>query len=131
MVRGVEKKQFSVILPNKPGALADFSEKLAKNGVNIQAISGEGGETSGVIRIITDDVRSTEKALNGSYRYVCEAAYLVKLKNRPGELAKMSRKISNAGININFLYVYGTNENEMILAINTNKMKETKEVLRV
>lgn len=127
----VEKKQFTVILPNTPGALANFSETLAKKGVNIQSIAGEGAEEHGVIRIVTDDIKSTETALKGNYKYIEEDIVLVKLKNRPGELAKMSRKLANAGININFLYVYTATKDEMTIVLSTDKIAATKNVLRL
>lgn len=49
-------KQISVFLENKPGRLAEFTDVLSKNNIDMRALSLAEAEDFGIVRIIVDDV---------------------------------------------------------------------------
>jgi hypothetical protein len=98
--------EFTVALEDRPGTLADLSEALAKNAVNITAIHATPCPEEWCVQFITNNADATMLALkDGGFDYKAQEVLLVTLANEPGTLARLSRALGNAGININSLYI--------------------------
>ena len=101
-------KEVTVIAKNEVGSLAAVAEALGGVGVNIEAVSAYGKDGDAIFRVITNDYNTAVKALTRlpNVRKVREAdVVIVKLINRPGELGKLTRKLSNRGVNLESLYI--------------------------
>ncbi len=93
--------QFVVTLPNRPGALADLSEQLAARGVDLRAIGGGGIGQSGHVIFKTSDDPTTRATLeDGSYEFIEGEAVLVEVDDKPGGMARVARRLADAGVNI-------------------------------
>ncbi|MEM2175382.1 MAG: ACT domain-containing protein [Candidatus Micrarchaeia archaeon] len=106
-------KEITVFVPNKVGALAEVAEVLGENGINIISVSAVGIGEKGVIRLITSDEKSAINVLakylatktGGGYEMKIGDVIIVKLVDRPGELAKVCRKLARANINLEAVYL--------------------------
>ncbi|MFN8006943.1 MAG: ACT domain-containing protein [Terriglobia bacterium] len=97
--------ELTVHIENKPGTLANLGEALAKAKVNVLAFAAD--EVGGVsrVRLTTDDPAKAKEVLAELNLQAAEAEVLaVVLKNKPGTLAKVAKKIASADININYSY---------------------------
>ena len=102
-------KEFKVFVNNKIGELARVTEALATQAVNIKAISSEGGHETSFLRVVTGDVATTEKALrNAGLKFELNEILSVELMDRPGELAKIARRLARAGVNVASIYILGS-----------------------
>ncbi len=100
-------KQYTVFLPNVPGALSKFVELFTNEGVNIVGIASEIRDDSGIVRIAVDAERKVSHLLTGAGFTTIETQMIsVELKDKPGELLRMTRLLSEH--NINITTVYGT-----------------------
>lgn len=100
-------KQYTVFLPNVPGALSKFVELFTNEGVNIVGIASEIRDDSGIVRIAVDAERKVSHILTGAGFTTIETQMIsVELKDKPGELLRMTRLLSEH--NINITTVYGT-----------------------
>ena len=111
-------KEFDIPLEDRVGALAEVCEALAQNGVNIKAISADGG--SGV-RLVTSDEKTTRDLLMKAKLFFSEYDVIsLKLLDRPGELSKIARILANAKVNIHSAYMLGGDgeTKDMILKVN-------------
>lgn len=94
-------------MENRPGALAEVVERLAKDRINIEGISATGTADVGLVQLVTSHPKKTERILRlGGIPYTVQDIVIVKMKNKPGSLYEMISKLSRSKININ--YVYGT-----------------------
>lgn len=113
--------QIVVFLENRPGALADLTEVLAEAGVNIDAILLEGSVDFGNVRIHADAPRKAEKALeDAGYQFRTGEAIVLKLPNKPGQLADITRKLAKAKVNIDALFgttAPGSDKAEFVLMV--------------
>jgi hypothetical protein len=94
-------KQFVVQLKNEPGAMATLAEALAARGVDLRAIGGGSmGDSGHVIMTTADD--ETAKAIldEGGYTYIEGESILAEVDDRPGGMARLSRALADAGVNI-------------------------------
>ena len=94
-------RQFVVQLSNEPGAMATLAERLAASGVDLKAIGGGGiGEVGHVIMTTADDDTARRVLEDGGYVYVEGESLLTEVDDRPGGMARVSRALADAGVNI-------------------------------
>lgn len=98
--------EFIVNMENRPGRLAALTEALAAFGVNIEAMAAYGHDGDGTVRLITDDAPTTRRVLDeAALRHEQRPVLTVELPHRPGELARLTRLVADAGVNIEAIYV--------------------------
>jgi hypothetical protein len=94
-------KQFVVQLKNEPGAMATLAEALAARGVDLRAIGGGSIGDSGHVIMTTADDETAKAVLDaGGYVYVEGESILAEVDDKPGGMARMSRALADAGVNI-------------------------------
>ena len=121
---------FLVELPNKMGELARVTEAIAAKGVNITGVSGTTCGTSGSVAILTADDATTRAALKDakfSFREV--EATQTPIGNVPGALAKVARRLADAGLNIEALLPTGMQGNEVTVAFVTSDPAKARSIL--
>jgi hypothetical protein len=93
--------QFVVQLKNEPGSMAVLAEALAARGVDLRAIGGGGLGDSGHVIMTTADDDATRTILDeGGYTYFEGESILAEVDDRPGGMARISRALADAGVNI-------------------------------
>jgi hypothetical protein len=123
-------KDFAIQLTHRPGELARVAEALSKYGVNIKALSGVAIDNHVVVRIIGDEPESARTALErANIRFEEEEVVKVVLENRAGELAKVSTKLAEAGVNLRAIYLTGIVEDLVELAVVADNPKKARRAL--
>ncbi len=104
----VEKiKQFSVFMPNKPGALSRLVTLFAEKGVNILGIASEVSAESGLVRIaLANDSDASSILSKAGFSSVETHILSVELDDQPGQLLRIADGLAQGKINITT--VYGT-----------------------
>jgi hypothetical protein len=96
-------KQLSVTAPNRPGQLARICESLAQNKVNITGLDASGSNQQ--IRLLVNNTNRARKVLQkAGWNPRVEEAVVVNAADRPGQLARIARKLAQRGVNINYAY---------------------------
>jgi len=117
-------KDLTVILEDRPGTLADMGEALGKAGINIEGSCGFPSEGKGVGHILVEDAAAARRALEevgievGDEREVL----VLEIEDQPGALGEVSRRIANAGVNIDLCYL-ATNTRLVIGADDLDKAR--------
>jgi len=100
-------RQYTVFLPNIPGALSKFVELFSNEGVNIIGIASEIRDDSGVVRVAVEADRKVSTILTGAGFTTIETSMIsLELPDRPGELLRLTKILGEH--NINITTVYGT-----------------------
>jgi hypothetical protein len=124
-------KQLTILTENKVGALADVCTELGNNGVNIKAITAQGQGDYGVIRLVTEDEVTSKKALEKmGFKVSVSDILIVNLPDRPGEMAKVARKLSNAGVDVECVYILGRENDKVQVAIKPSSIEHATRALR-
>ncbi|PYQ75638.1 MAG: hypothetical protein DMG04_06335 [Acidobacteria bacterium] len=123
-------RDFAIKLTHRPGELARVASALARQRVNIRSVAGLAIDTYVTIRIIADDVEAARTALESSnIRYEEGEVVQVMLENRAGELAVVSNKLAEGGVNLRAIYLTGIAGDLVELAIVPDDAKKAKRLL--
>lgn len=97
--------QLALFLANRPGTLAEVCNVLSKAKVNIYAISTSDTIDHSVVRLVVDNPHKALRAFEEHNTLVVENdVIMIEGANKPGSLASIARKLSDAKINIEYAY---------------------------
>ncbi|MDR0928287.1 MAG: amino acid-binding protein [Oscillospiraceae bacterium] len=100
-------QQISVFIENQPGTLAEFSELLSREGIDLVALSIADTTNFGIIRCIVSDYERAMKVMgDAGYTARLTDVLAVKVPDAPGGMARAVRELTNAGISIEYLYSF-------------------------
>jgi hypothetical protein len=100
-------KQLFFMVPDKAGQLAAITAALGKSKVNITNICAYGMQGEATFMLTTDSHARAKKALAPLGAEIKEYEIIeAEISNKPGELQKVAKKLSDADISI--MYIYGT-----------------------
>lgn len=123
-------KQLSVFLENRPGTLDEALTVLKDAGVNMKALSLADTSEFGIMRIITDDPDSAKQAMKSAgYTSIVNDVIAVELKHEVGYLAGIVKKLSEAGINIEYMYAAPSETSSARMIIKTDDVEKAGEAL--
>ena len=98
-------KQISIFLENKPGRLANVLLALAREKVNVSALSVMDSHEHSVLRCILDEREKAHQVLKElGIPFAESEVMLVELRNQPGELAHVCELLAAEHINIEYAY---------------------------
>ena len=92
---------------NTPGALARVATAISDAGVNIAAATFVGPGDRAEIHILVPHAEAAKHALAISHVAVTgeRQVVVVDVEDRPGVLADLTRKVGQAGVNLDLVYV--------------------------
>ena len=121
-------KQLTVFVENKQGALVSITDTLAKNNVNIRALSIAETNDFGILRLIVNDESTAVKTLSEQgYLIKVTEVVGVKIGDAPGKLTAALNVIDKAGINMEYLYAFMSRTEKhayVVLRVEDNEIAE-------
>ena len=111
-------KQLSVFLENKPGRLANLLSALAREKVNVTAMTIMDSHDNSTLRLVTGDLPRTKQVLQSLNASFHETEVLsVELRNQPGALAHVAEQLAAEHINIEYAYASSGGRNGKVVGI--------------
>ncbi|MEG0873963.1 MAG: ACT domain-containing protein [Clostridiales bacterium] len=100
-------KQLSVFVQNISGRLADITSFLAKNNVNLRAISMADTTDFGILRLIVDyPEESAELLKKHDYTVSVTEILAVEFPDIPGSLSQVLSMLNEEKIGIEYIYAF-------------------------
>ena len=120
-------KQISVFLENRPGTLKNLTSVLAKNNINIRALSLADTNDFGIVRMLVDDVFNATNVLNDAGFIASLTPVLVfAISDQAGGLDALLSEFETAQINIEYMYAFaGKKDAYMIFRVSDTQNAET------
>lgn len=111
-------KDLAIELDNRPGAIAEMGEALGNAGVSVEGGGAWVVDGRGVAHFLfADDAPAREALEAAGIRVIAEKTVLVQRLNQsqPGQLGKITKRMADAGVNIEVLY--SDHDNQLILVV--------------
>jgi hypothetical protein len=111
-------KDLAIALENRPGALAEMGEALGKSGVSVEGGGAWVVDGKGVAHFLFADGNAARQALEAAGIQVLAERDVVVLRLRqdmPGQLGLLTRRMAEAGVNIEVLY--SDHDHQLILVV--------------
>lgn len=100
-------KQISVFIENRPGTLAEVLSVLDGHAINIRAMSVADTADFGILRLVVNEPDKVERILKEASLAVKTTLVLtMKIADKPGGLLAQTKKLTAAGINIEYVYAF-------------------------
>jgi len=111
-------RDLSILLDDRPGALADMGDALGRAGVSIEGGGAWVVDGVGVAHFLFNDGAAARRALDAAGIEVLDEREVVVQRLRqgePGQLGKLTRRMAEAGVNIEVLY--SDHDHQLVLVV--------------
>ena len=110
-------QQLSIFLENRAGQLSEVTELLAQNHIDMLALNIAETSDYGVLRLIVDDAqRASAVLLERGFILTMTPVVGVAVPDRPGGLGQVLSVISQAGIDVEYMYsIFGQKDGEAFM----------------
>ena len=98
----------TIDIENEPGALAKVAAAVSDAGVNIAAATCVGAHDRAELHILVPHAEAAKHALALSHDVTItreEEVVVIEVEDAPGVLADLTRRVAEAGVNIDLVYV--------------------------
>jgi hypothetical protein len=120
-------KELRITVENRPGVLARIGAALASEGINIRGVVAFGERA--VLRMVVSDAEKAKGALaKKDITSEVHDVITVRMPDKPGALGTLAKKLSDAGLNID--YTYGTADGgESLLVIGVDDPAKAEKII--
>lgn len=123
-------KQVSVFIENRKGRLEQVANVLTENSINIVALSLADTNEYGLLRmVVSDPVKARDILKENGFSAMLTDVLAIKLQNRAGELNRLLRVISEADLNVEYMYVLDSTVENGSMIVKVTDAKKAMEVI--
>ena len=124
-------EQITVVAKDNVGTLADISYILGKAKINIESLSAVSLSGKAVLVFFVKKADRAKRVLESNDYDVLESEVLIiKIKDQPGELSKVSVLLKKEKVNILNLYYIAKEKGASVLALRVDKYAKAKKLLK-
>ena len=126
-------KQVSIFVENKEGKIADVLKILAKENINISALSLADTTNFGILRLIVDDPKKAKNILQMEDMIVkINEILAVGINDQPGGLAKVLDILAKGSVQIEYMYAFtGHKKDNATVVFKTNDLEKAYDCLKI
>ena len=124
-------RQLSVFLENKPGRLCAATDILAKEGINLSALTVADTAEFGILRLIVDQPdRAREVLMNEGIVVRISEVLAIAMDDAPGGAVGILHLLSEAGLSIEYMYAcVGRQSGKALMVVRTDDIELAEEIL--
>lgn len=114
-----------VMARDEVGVIADISQALADEGINMESINAQVVGEEVTIVLTTDRTDRALYILNqAGFKAVSDDALVLRLPDEPGALASVAGSLKEAGINIESMHILSRQAGYAMIALKTDNRAE-------
>ena len=125
-------QELALELPNRPGALVAVARILAKERINVAAISVDSTARKGHVRLVVSDPSKARVLLSeGGFRAEVHELIAVRLEDRAGSFLQVLEALSAAKVNLQSVAILVVREgSQSLVAFSADDLPRARQVLR-
>ncbi len=124
-------KAITVVADDRIGLLSDITYVLGKSKINIEGldVTAVGGKS--IIHLVIKDYEKAEDALKrNGYKLINSEVIIIKLDDKPGELSRITKMISEDHIDIQNVHVIARDNKSAVIGLVVDKVRKAKTLLK-
>ena len=124
-------RQLSVFLENKPGRLCAATDILAKEGINLSALTLADTSEFGILRLIVDQPdRAREVLMEAGIVVRINDVLAIAMDDAPGGAVGILHLLSGVGLNIEYMYAcVGKQSGKALMVVRTDDIELAEDIL--
>jgi hypothetical protein len=123
--------EISMELTDEPGSLATVAEALAEANINIETMCAI-GKVAPNVALVTEQIPQTRAVLDKmGVKYTVTELIKMVMPDQPGVLAAFSRRIADAGLNLNSIYILSKYQGDTELVFSVDDTEKARQVLNL
>jgi len=124
-------KQITIVTKNRAGLTADIAAVLGDNNINIESLDAEEVEGMGVVTLTVDHYNRALHALRDSgWHAVTEDAFVMRVKDEPGALARVAKRFKDAGIHVRSIRIIQHEGQWGMVAVSADPIEEARALVK-
>ena len=125
-------KQISVFMENRPGRLAEITNVLSENNIDMRAINIADTTDFGILRMIVDDPDRAEKVLRENNMTASTTDVIaVSIDDTVGAFSKVIMLLKKEDISIEYIYSFiGEKSAKAVIVVKTNNNERSVALLQ-
>jgi len=124
-------KTVNIVEKDRSTLLMDITYILAKENINIESISVTNVGNNSIISILVKDYKKAEDVLKrNGFNVMNENVILIKLVDKPGELSRVAKLLTENGVNIKNIYIVSKAQGETVVALIPDRPKKADKLLK-
>jgi hypothetical protein len=123
--------EITVSLPNRPGTLARVARTLARERINLAAISVDSTPTRGRVRLIVSDPQRARRLLEEvGYTVETREMIAVRMEDRAGSFLRVLEVLASENVSINSVAILIAREgNQVLVALSASDLDKARKAL--
>lgn len=98
-------QQLSIFMENKPGQLVQVTDALAEAGIDIRAMALADTKDFGIVRMLVSDCAKAQAVMREKgFMSTITKVMCIAMDDHPGGLGAVTKCLSQADVNIDYLY---------------------------
>ena len=123
-------KQISVFVENGVGGIAEITDILSANKVNLRSAYVADAAEFGILRLIVTDTKKAEQVLSDNGFAVKESDVLaVEIPDSPGALGDVLKVLSADGVNVEYMYAFVGKSEGALMVFKADKAQKAEAAL--
>ena len=125
-------REISLVLPNRPGALAGVARTLAKERINLAAISVDSVTGKGRVRLIVNDPDRAVGLLSAAgYETEVREMLAVRLEDHAGSFLRVLEILARERVNVQSVAILVARDgNQPLVALSANDLPRARRILQ-
>ncbi len=124
-------KVITIVEDDRAGLLLDISYVLGKERINIESIAATTVGGKAIITLQVKDPKRVKDLLRRKGFNVEEESFLfIKLPDKPGELAKITKLLADNKVNLLNLYVVARDGKHTVIALQPDRIRKARNLLK-
>ena len=125
MNQGNPLNRIIVMAQDRVGVIADISQALAAEGINVESINAQVvGEEAAIILTADRYDRALYILNQAGFKAVSDDALVLRLPDEPGALAKIAGDLKEAGVNIESMHILSRQGGYAMIALKTDNRSD-------
>lgn len=118
-------KQITLVMQARRGAVADISDRLGREGINIESLEGFTVREWDIVHLsVSDYHRALAVLRDAGYDAITDDAVVINIPDQPGALAKVTRRLYEGGVEIRSVRILHRQAGEAMVAVSMDRTEE-------